>query len=80
MHHARDHEPGDYRAIRVAQYGFVIDDLLAGQKHFFRCQRGFAHDAKIAPDMSVALAIGALHVKNGEVGTNGAHGQSIFRR
>ena len=56
----------------------MIDDLLASEDNFFCRERGFAHDAEIAPDMGIALRIGALNMENGHVRPDRANRDKLF--
>jgi hypothetical protein len=50
----------------------MLDDFLAGENHFLRRQGCLAHDAEVAPDVSIAFEVRALDMKDCNLGLNGA--------
>src|SRR6266498_5977083 len=78
MHNARHNETGNHSAVGITKDDFVIDHFLASVDNFFCRERGFAHDADIAPDMGVALCIGALNMENCHVRPDRANCGKLF--
>ena len=52
----------------------MVDDFFTGENDPARREGGFAHDSKVAPDMGIAVSVGALHVKNSDIGSQRANG------
>src|SRR6266496_3892560 len=78
MHNTRHNETGNHSAVGITKDDFMIDDFLASEDNFFCRERGFAHDAEIAPDMGIALRIGALNLDNGHVRPDRATCYKLF--
>src|SRR5262245_42923039 len=65
-------------AIGITQDHTVVHDLFAGKNDRLRGKGRLTHDSEIAPDVSIALLVCPLYVKDSHVGPDGAHGQQRF--
>ena len=78
MHDARNDEARYHVSIRIAQDDLMLDDFFASQNDFFRRHRSFAHDAKVAPDVRVALSVRPLDVEDRHIRLDRAYRDQLF--
>src|SRR6266581_1881935 len=75
MHHGPHFERWSKHTIRVAQDNVTRYDLFSNQDNVTRCEHSLFAYSNAAPEMSVALFVGALHVDNRYVGLHRRHKQ-----
>ena len=79
VNHGGNEEPRHQRAVGVGRNDTGLDDFFGHDNYFARGAGAIYRDAQAAPQMGVALRVGALHVQDRDIGTQRAHrDQSLF--
>src|SRR5581483_4475718 len=76
--HGRDEKTRNDGAIRIARDDLERDHLFRDYNHVLCGAHRLDHHAKISPAVRIALAVGALHMNDGDIGIEGAHGEQRF--
>jgi len=77
FHYGGHQEPRDNRAVRIAADHLLGHDLLAGDYGAPGRVGGLDCQSQVAPQVSVPLPVGSLHVDDGDVGPERAHRQDV---
>src|SRR5687767_10926254 len=72
VYDAGNDEARNHRTIGVAENHVMLDDFLAAENHFLGCQGCLAHDAEVAPRVSVAFGVRALDMQDCNIGLKSA--------
>ena len=73
-HDRRDKEAGDQSAIWIRRNHAGLDNFFRHHNHLARGARSIHGYSQAAPNVRITLRVGALHVEDGDIRTQRAHG------
>ena len=78
VHEGVDGEAGNNGAVRMQADLLLGDDLFCGDQHGRRRARDVRVHVRVAVDLAIAEAVGAVHVEQRHVGEERGHGEELL--